>query len=250
MDAGPHATLEIALFPHIVQTCLQNHSLSLSPTSLVPVPYFIIQVNTRLLLIYQTRGMRLLNTQGPEVHMVMECAERFKAHSETYKVKLHYKVVKRRDKANSEHESQNKSVLTSTKVTQSGKLCVRQCLSSLIQKLSVPRAQCCVCTQTPPPAPAMLASIKASIYSRPSIALSDEEARRSEVAVQQFAGFGDPSGIGAKLLSKMGFGAAEGSKGGLGRNEQVSHQALSHTCHKHTRMVSCAVITRQSLLAI
>ena len=32
---------------------------------------------------------------------------------------------------------------------------------------------------------------------------------------------GDPFGIGAKLLSKMGFGAVEGGKGGLGLNEQV-----------------------------
>ncbi len=40
-------------------------------------------------------------------------------------------------------------------------------------------------------------------------------------AVKQFAGFGDPSGIGLKLMEKMGFGAAEGSKGGLGLKEQV-----------------------------
>lgn len=39
-------------------------------------------------------------------------------------------------------------------------------------------------------------------------------------AVKQLAPFGDPSGIGAKLLSKMGFGASGG--GGLGANEQVS----------------------------
>lgn len=43
-------------------------------------------------------------------------------------------------------------------------------------------------------------------------------------AVKQLAPFGDPSGIGAKLLSKMGFGASGG--GGLGANEQVSYKAL------------------------
>lgn len=53
--------------------------------------------------------------------------------------------------------------------------------------------------------------------------LSEEEQRRSEAAMQQRFG-ADPSianSIGARLLGKMGFGAAEDSKGGLGRNEHV-----------------------------
>ena len=40
-------------------------------------------------------------------------------------------------------------------------------------------------------------------------------------AVKQLSALGDPSGIGAKLLAKMGFGAVEGGKGGLGLKEQV-----------------------------
>jgi hypothetical protein len=42
--------------------------------------------------------------------------------------------------------------------------------------------------------------------------------------VKQLSTLGDPSGIGAKLLSKMGFGAVEGGKGGLGLNEQVRNK--------------------------
>eukprot|EP00798_Chlamydomonas_sp_ICE-L_P009443 gene9443-8900_t len=58
----------------------------------------------------------------------------------------------------------------------------------------------------------------AATYSKGIAQLTEEEQRRSEEAVKNFVG--DPSGIGAKLLSKMGFGATEGSKGGLGLNEQ------------------------------
>ncbi len=47
----------------------------------------------------------------------------------------------------------------------------------------------------------------------------DEEARkRSEAAVQQLAALGDPTSIGARLMGRMGFGAAGA---GLGRAGQV-----------------------------
>ena len=55
-----------------------------------------------------------------------------------------------------------------------------------------------------------------------TVVMSEEERRRSEAALQQLTQqAGDVMGVGARLLGKMGFGAAEGSKGGLGRNEQV-----------------------------
>ncbi len=41
----------------------------------------------------------------------------------------------------------------------------------------------------------------------------------AQEAVKQIASFGDPAGIGAKLMAKMGFGAAGGA--GLGTKEQV-----------------------------
>ena len=53
--------------------------------------------------------------------------------------------------------------------------------------------------------------------------LSEAERQRSAAAVQQRFG-GNPAlanSIGARLLGKMGFGASEDSKGGLGRNEHV-----------------------------
>jgi hypothetical protein len=59
--------------------------------------------------------------------------------------------------------------------------------------------------------------------------LSEAERLRSAAAVQQRFG-GNPAlanSIGARLLGKMGFGAAEDSKGGLGRNEHVSELTLS-----------------------
>ena len=48
----------------------------------------------------------------------------------------------------------------------------------------------------------------------------------SQEAVKQLSNFGDPSGIGARLLSKMGFGATEGGQGGLGAKEQVGQDWL------------------------
>jgi len=51
--------------------------------------------------------------------------------------------------------------------------------------------------------------------------LSEEEQRRSMAAVAQRFGGDMANSVGARLLGKMGFGAAEGSKGGLGRNEHV-----------------------------
>lgn len=52
--------------------------------------------------------------------------------------------------------------------------------------------------------------------------LSEDEKRRSEAAVQQrFGGAQGVVNVGARLMAKMGFGSAEGSKGGLGRNEHV-----------------------------
>ena len=58
--------------------------------------------------------------------------------------------------------------------------------------------------------------------------LSEAERQRSAAAMQQRFG-ADPAlanSIGARLLGKMGFGAAEHSKGGLGRNEHVRSFAL------------------------
>ena len=60
--------------------------------------------------------------------------------------------------------------------------------------------------------------------------LSEAERQRSAAAVQQRFG-GNPAlanSIGARLLGKMGFGAAEDSKGGLGRNEHVSTLISPH----------------------
>lgn len=58
--------------------------------------------------------------------------------------------------------------------------------------------------------------------------LSEEERRRSEAAVQQrFGGTHGVDNVGARLMAKMGFGTAEGSKGGLGRNEHVCLWALN-----------------------
>lgn len=64
-------------------------------------------------------------------------------------------------------------------------------------------------------------SLKVAPFAKPTPELTEDERRRAENAVQQVAQYGDPSGVGARLLAKMGFGAVEGSKGGLGRNEQV-----------------------------
>lgn len=54
--------------------------------------------------------------------------------------------------------------------------------------------------------------------------LTEEQQKRQMALMQQRFG-GNPelmNSVGAKLLGKMGFGAAEDSKGGLGRNEHVS----------------------------
>jgi hypothetical protein len=51
--------------------------------------------------------------------------------------------------------------------------------------------------------------------------LSDEQRRRAEAAVALKFGGGAGLGVGAKLMARMGFGASEGSKGGLGRDEHV-----------------------------
>ena len=63
------------------------------------------------------------------------------------------------------------------------------------------------------------------VYNAAVPQLSDEQRRRAEAAVAlKFGGGGDGGvalGVGAKLMARMGFGAAEGSKGGLGRDEHV-----------------------------
>ncbi len=75
-------------------------------------------------------------------------------------------------------------------------------------------------------APSLLPSARAesfekakAVFSKPPPQMSEEDKRRSEEAVKQLgASFGEPDSIGARLLSKMGFGAAGGS--GLGVREQ------------------------------
>ncbi len=79
-------------------------------------------------------------------------------------------------------------------------------------------------------------ALKNAPFARPAKELTEEEKQRAEQAVQQFAGVGD--GVGARLLAKMGFGASESSKGGLGRNEQVRFARVS-VCY------GCAVAPRE-----
>ncbi|GAX78377.1 hypothetical protein CEUSTIGMA_g5819.t1 [Chlamydomonas eustigma] len=67
--------------------------------------------------------------------------------------------------------------------------------------------------------PASLEKAKA-VFNKPTVQISEDGKKRSEEVLKQLSNYGDPGGIGAKLLGKMGFGAVEGGKGGLGLNEQ------------------------------
>lgn len=75
--------------------------------------------------------------------------------------------------------------------------------------------------------------------------LTEEERARSEAVVQQR--FGSTQGVvnvGARMLAKMGFGAAEGSRGGLGRNEHVRYfDPLFHHPILHISNQSCTFTT-------
>lgn len=53
------------------------------------------------------------------------------------------------------------------------------------------------------------------------VSLDEQGRKRSEAALRNLQTYADSGGVGLKMLSKMGFGAA-GS--GLGRNEQVNPQ--------------------------
>jgi len=66
-------------------------------------------------------------------------------------------------------------------------------------------------------AAATAAAASGKMLSRPAPKLSKEELQKAESAVQPYS---QQFGIGATLLSKMGFGAMQGSKGGLGAKEQ------------------------------
>ena len=74
------------------------------------------------------------------------------------------------------------------------------------------------------PAAGRAASVTPVVYNASVPQLSDEQRRRAEAAVAlKFGGGADGGGlgVGAKLMARMGFGASEGSKGGLGRDEHV-----------------------------
>jgi hypothetical protein len=80
---------------------------------------------------------------------------------------------------------------------------------------------CATCEQGMAPAPVQ--ALPRGGYGVQLPQLSEAERQRSAAAMQQRFG-GDPvlaNSIGARLLGKMGFGASEDSKGGLGRNEHV-----------------------------
>ena len=79
----------------------------------------------------------------------------------------------------------------------------------------------CVMSQ---PAVAAMTAIKPAVYGAGMPQLSEEQRRRAEAAVaRKFGGGGDGAaiGVGARLMARLGFGATEGSKGGLGLNEHV-----------------------------
>jgi len=67
-------------------------------------------------------------------------------------------------------------------------------------------------------------TVKPAVYGAGMPQLSEEQRCRAEAAVaRKFGGGGTGTdvGVGAKLMARMGFGAAEGSRGGLGINEHV-----------------------------
>ena len=74
------------------------------------------------------------------------------------------------------------------------------------------------------PVVAAVTTVKPAVYGAGVPQLSEEQRRRAEAAVARKFGAGDGGadvGVGAKLMARMGFGATEGSKGGLGINEHV-----------------------------
>ena len=74
------------------------------------------------------------------------------------------------------------------------------------------------------PAAERAAAAAPAIYNAGVPLLDNAQRRRAEAAVAlKFGGGSDGAslGVGAKLLARMGFGASEGSKGGLGRDEHV-----------------------------
>ena len=85
----------------------------------------------------------------------------------------------------------------------------------------------------PQPSAGRVAAAVPVVYNAGVPQLSDEQRRRAEAAVaQKFGGGVDGTGlgVGAKLMARMGFGASEGSKGGLGRNEHVRAHSLNSIC--------------------
>ena len=74
------------------------------------------------------------------------------------------------------------------------------------------------------PKVAAAVTAKPAVYGAGVPALNEEQRQLAEAAVaRKFGGGSDGTevGVGARLMARMGFGATEGSKGGLGINEHV-----------------------------
>eukprot|EP00983_Pelagomonas_calceolata_P131386 1161773-Pelagomonas_calceolata.AAC.5 len=111
-------------------------------------------------------------------------------------------------------------------------------------------------------AAATAAAASGKMLSRPAPKLSKEELQKAEVrqtelltaiwlirglsAVQPYS---QQFGIGATLLSKMGFGAMQGSKGGLGAKEQVCLCACACAC-VCARVCVCVTMPVSAVLAV
>ena len=78
-----------------------------------------------------------------------------------------------------------------------------------------------------------------AFFVNPAKQLDDEAMKKSAAAAQQLGSvIGDPASIGAKLMSKMGFGVAGQ---GLGRAGQV--RCAPHGYPVHVQSTACALLT-------